>query len=195
MKKIEPQHLPNNEKAVKLACGPNYILALSSSGKLFMSNAKKAKLNFKQVKQLSKTKVVSISGYTYHFLALTEEGKVFSYGFNYDGQLGIGSKKKNVCKFNEIVSLRQYQIKDVYTTFNCSFFQTKNGQILVCGGSDKDEFVNQSYERKDVNIPIETKIKNGVEFCVTSFTGVCFSIGFDIEKSPNRRVSDDIMIV
>ena len=45
-----------------------------------------------------------------------------------------------------------------------------------------------------MSIPVETKIKSGAEFCVATLGGVYFCNGFDIKKSPNRRVSDDALI-
>ena len=65
---IEPQSLPNGEKAVELACGSFYYLALSSNGKIFFSKISESlKFEFKQIEKIFKEKLFRLLVFIHTF--------------------------------------------------------------------------------------------------------------------------------
>lgn len=50
---------------------------------------------FHSVKELEEINIVSITGYLNNCLAVSDEGKVYGYGCNYNGSLGIQDYKSN----------------------------------------------------------------------------------------------------
>lgn len=183
---VEPQYLPDGEKAVNVAMCFDHFYVLSFNGKLFIKKGESIKKPFKKVKKFKKIKIVQISAMCDHILVLTEENKVFTCGENSDGKLGIGYKKENVRKFTEILTLREYIITNVYAGFFQSFFQTNNGEILCCG---------QNSSKEENLIPVSTSIKSGANFCVLGNHNSAVFINSDAEMSPNRRIKDEIKIV
>lgn len=195
---IEPQKLPGGEKAIELVCGNDYFYALSSTGKLFVSNTTNlTKLSFKLVKEFNKARVKQISGTSDTYLLLTYDGKVYSHGDNRYGQLGIGNEKSHINKFTEIVELRKYKINAVYSGSTQTLFQTYDGQILACGHNTRNQCIPKDISKFSegcIFFPIETKIACGASFCISSYYRTAIFIGFDAEMSPNRRINTDVRI-
>lgn len=186
---IIASHLLNGEKAVSVACLVDEVFVLSSSGKLFVSrNLGGKELTFSQVGSLNGIKIIGVSGIYQHCLALSEDGKVFGYGKNDSGELGIGEEIKKLDKFKEIESLRKYKIKAVYAGNNFSLFQTDKGELLACGENKYGALLGKDSERKKYYLPIETEIKEGATFCVASECSSSVFIGTDPIMSPNRRI-------
>lgn len=105
---IEPKYLPNNEKAVDIACLSNFIYVLSTNGKLYISKkANTHKIDFQQVEQFKNISIVQISGILNHILVLTGDGKVYSKGTNSYGELGTLDRKDSLKKLYEITSLNK----------------------------------------------------------------------------------------
>mmetsp|Transcript_50073 Transcript_50073/g.160252 ORF Transcript_50073/g.160252 Transcript_50073/m.160252 type:complete len:506 (-) Transcript_50073:46-1563(-) len=99
---------PNSNPFVALAVGPNHVLATNKRGELWgwgkntrgqlgLSYTTKTELKAQLISSAASTDVVAVAGggfayeYQGHAMALTASGKVFSWGWNAFGQLGLGT--------------------------------------------------------------------------------------------------------
>lgn len=193
---IPSYNLPNGEKAVSVACCETIYFILSSSGKLFQFkfyNMKKFKIE--PVKELREIKIVQISGTYCHALALTEDGKVFSYGVNDCGETGIDSKIGGSHGFLPISSLNNYKIKSINAGEGYSFFQMNNGQVLACGNNYNGQCLSEQFICNITTpTPIKTKIDGNINFFIARSFHNAFFVGFEPEMCPNKRIVDEIKI-
>ena len=91
--------------------------------------------------------IVKISCGEAHSLALTNEGKVYSWGFGSNGQLGLGFCEdsfepgeglKNSMRYNpeKIESLEEEKICDIKCGKTFSIFVNNKGELFACGVND-----------------------------------------------------------
>ncbi|KAK8895314.1 hypothetical protein M9Y10_023760 [Tritrichomonas musculus] len=187
---VEAFFLPNNEKAVSIACGNNSIVALSANNHVFISKIAK-KLKFNEVYELLKYEVVWISGTYEHFLAVTKDQKVLAFGKLLSEQFKT-KKKKNYQNFELIKGLDYKKIAKAYAGQNHSLFQTENGDILACGCNDFGQLL---IDASDLNYgklfmtPIE-----GASFCIAGNKISAVFTGNDLPPNmPNRRIELNLM--
>lgn len=140
---------------------------------------------------LEKTIIISVSGTWNHCFAVSEEGKVFGFGSNESGKLGLGKEITKVNIFTEIKTLNKYKIKMAYASWSHSLFQTEEGKILACGSNLAGELLGNNLSSKCYYLPIETVINEGATFCFAGkgITGVFISC--DPSMSPNRTISEE----
>lgn len=186
---IEILKLPNNEKAVNVVCGENFIVALSMSNRIYISKDIKSKL-FTPAEELRDIKIRQISGSIHHCFALSQDGRVFAFGENFGGCIGSSREFEYYSIFKEMLLLKQYNIVDVYAEFSHSIFRTLEGQIIACGDNSYGELPINSQPYSRPNLLMETVISNGVTFCVAGSCISLFFFGYDILRNPNRRVID-----
>jgi len=75
---------------------------------------------------------VSVGSNSAFCMAITEDGKVYSWGRNENGQLGLGDTKDRHCP--QLVSeISGYHIVKIVTGKGHSLFLTDEGQVLSCG--------------------------------------------------------------
>lgn len=192
-KVIKRKFLPNGEKALNLACGQYEFCALSNSGKIYISDTEN-KLQFVQVYEIRKKRVVEISGIYDHFFALTNEGEVYGYGLNSDYKLGLENTTNGVDEFTIITSLSKQKINSVYAGFNHSIFITKEGKVFVAGELDKIGGLKDYDLHYFGDKPAESKIKSGACFCIAEMKGTIIFKGFKPEMSPNINAKNEIKI-
>ncbi|KAL9642033.1 hypothetical protein ABK040_004085 [Willaertia magna] len=91
---------------------------------------------------LNGERIVEVAcGYA-HILLLTESGKIFGFGDNYYGQLGVKEDYSNVGNYKDIkfriseTSHISSKIRKVYATYNTSFALTEDGELYGCGSTD-----------------------------------------------------------
>ena len=91
----------NNKRIIKIAAGDNHSLALTEEGEVLawgwryrvnQASFEKGLYNTPHFVNLVKGKVIDITAGTLHSLALTNDGKVWSWGENTDYQLGDGTR-------------------------------------------------------------------------------------------------------
>ncbi|XP_068949993.1 probable E3 ubiquitin-protein ligase HERC6 isoform X2 [Petaurus breviceps papuanus] len=91
------------QTVVSVSCGKEHSLALCKTGKVFawgsgsegqlgIKEFKKQNFIPKEIQDLSSVKIIQVSCGHYHSIALAQDGKVFSWGKNDYGQLGLGEK-------------------------------------------------------------------------------------------------------
>lgn len=107
------------------SCGLNeyYQLGLEKGYEVFF---------FKRVCLPEKSKVIKVSSTDYNVIALTDNGELYSWGKNTNGQLGTGDKEDN--KIPIKISLPNgIKAKDVLTTKNNSFSIGEDGNLYAWG--------------------------------------------------------------
>ena len=183
--------LPDNEKAVNIACCDKFIVALSSNGRVFESPVSD-EIKFTEIAELG-NEIINISGLYDHCFAVTKTGKVFGHGSNNSGQLGMSKETKEVDKFTEIYSLNKYKIRAAYAGIISSLFQTYKGKILACGNNDCGQLFLEKANSGGIDSPVETLIKFGALFCIAGSSSAAF-INCAPINGPNRKIGDDTEI-
>lgn len=90
---------------------------LSSKGRDFGSSIIKGSsaLLFSVVSELEDEEIVCISGIFSHCLAVSKKGRVFGFGSNDFGILGLDERTTFVSSFTEISSLNEYKIRSAFS--------------------------------------------------------------------------------
>ena len=102
---LEPTEVPlpfNGEVAAHVACGSSHVLILGETGSVYsMGLGSRGQLGHgsilsssvpQLVEALAGLKVVAVEAGGWHSLALSVYGDIYTWGWNHDGQLGIGPK-------------------------------------------------------------------------------------------------------
>lgn len=89
-----------------------------------------------------------------HGLALTITGKVYSFGSNAAGQLGIGTQKNAYHASPNMISLDQ-TIKMIGCGPGTSFFLTQSGVVYACGRNERCQIADGTTEDKSLPTKIE----------------------------------------
>lgn len=158
---LRPRVLPDDEKAVYVAYCNNAIFVLSKNGYVFKYEEDK----FIKVEELEGIKISQISGTFEHCLAVSSDGKVFGWGLNKSGCIGIDKKYEKIENFIQISTLANYKIVNAYAGLSHSLFQTDSGMLLACGSNKYGQLFLDEFS-DDVNKPVETAIKSGASFCI-----------------------------
>lgn len=84
---------------VQIGAGHSYSVALNNSGQIFcwgaVSGTKDDEFHYSKpthLKTTGDTPIIQVACGYYHMLLLTEDGKVFVFGLNENGQLGLGTR-------------------------------------------------------------------------------------------------------
>lgn len=206
---IKAIHLPDGEKTVSIACCNEFIVAVGSSGRVFVSKTGQSndeedeedenenlnddgsiKLNFSVVKELEGIKIVDVCGTSFHCFAISDDGRVFGRGSNETGELGIGEAAPEFGQFTQIKTLSEYKIVAAYASDH-SLFQTDDGRILACGSNRCGELIGSQPTKMCFYSPVETGVDRGATFCVAGWEISAVFIGCDPLRSPNRRIQTE----
>ncbi|KAK8841631.1 hypothetical protein M9Y10_027256 [Tritrichomonas musculus] len=178
---IKPLFLPDSEKAVKIACGDTSIIALSQSGRVFEYLLNVENGSFAEIPELSDKKINEISGTHDHFLAVTENGKVFGRGNNEYQKIGMPFDIKFISKFTCIDSLQKYHVVEAFAGAANSLFKTKYGEIIACGSNFYQQI--EMGNSDDIYPPKKMQLSGDGKFCIS---GDFISIVLvDVEPPPN----------
>lgn len=144
------------EKVIQLATGDNHILALTKKGNVYswgINQLGQLGLGEQEIGEIKGPSLIDpklfgdkiitqISCGINHSLVLTEDGEVYSWGFNEDGQLGVGDFLKRAEP--SLVPLSKKVIKLLGDIWDYSVAQTDCGNIYVWGNgkTNKPELLN-----------------------------------------------------
>lgn len=186
---IDPVLLPENQKAVNIACCYNFVIVLSVSGRVYQSK-KEPILLFEEVPELIGIKIKSISGVNQYCFAVSDDGKVYVKGndmFNY-GLLGLGKNIKSTEEFKEITSLSKYIIEDAYAGASHSLFRTKDGIVLGCGDNTYGQLLLSSGPCKEKIFKPSKSIIENAAFCVLGDCSTIIFKNFKPPMNPNKGI-------
>lgn len=176
--------LPNNEKSINIACCDRFIIALSSTCKVYLSSISingDTMSPFEEISSLKEIRIVQISG-TFDFcLAVSDNKRVFRYETRQDG----------FNSFTEIKELEDKKICAAYGGYNHSLFQTNDGKILACGNNDFGQLLSKTGpSAEDTTSAIETSINGGATFCIAGYQlSAVYIITDPPSNSPNKEVT------
>jgi hypothetical protein len=158
----------SEEKIIDMCCGDRHSVLLTQSGKVYEYevNEDKRKKSEKYIHYELKSfinysfeneKIVMISCGLRHSLALTESGRVFGWGNNYWGQLGVDNGVENS---NEpiIIELNDLKIQKISCGLGHSLLLSYNGDIYAFGSNRCGEVGNGTQKRQ--RCPIKLKLNN-----------------------------------
>jgi alpha-tubulin suppressor-like RCC1 family protein len=162
----------NNEFVVDISCGCFHSLVLTNCGEVYAwgsnywgqigNGCNDDQLIPIKVKGFNNEKVIMISCGGGHSMALTECGHVYSWGGNYNGQLGIGNTvKSNKPKFVAVIDENKCSvfIEKISCGHEHSLLLSSNGNIYAFGRNKSGELGNERDENElsSQKIKIETK--------------------------------------
>jgi hypothetical protein len=156
----------NEEKIIDMCYSHKYSFFLTQSGKVYEYEVNECELgectdyiNFKMKSfknYISENeKIVMISCGFSHSLALTESGRVFGWGSNEDGQLGVDVKNSS-----ELINieLNDLKIKKISCGFAHSLLLSCDGGIYAFGLNECGEVGNGTHEKQ--RFPIKLELNN-----------------------------------
>lgn len=141
--------LTNNNKIMDITTGTSHIvihmqngevatMGWNTAGQLAINKTPEEQIssdNFNIVTFPNNEKIKKVRCGNQYNIFLTTTGKVYSNGFNYYGQLGLG----NTTHRNGVVEIKlnsqSLNAKDIYVHDSCTFIQLNNGDIYVCGNN------------------------------------------------------------
>uniref|UniRef100_F6VRU3 HECT and RLD domain-containing E3 ubiquitin protein ligase family member 6 n=1 Tax=Xenopus tropicalis TaxID=8364 RepID=F6VRU3_XENTR len=129
---------------VDISCGTNHSVAVSDEGSIYswgdgsegqLGTGNLSSRNFtpKKITGLFNTKIIQISCGNFHSLALSEDGRVFSWGQNKCGQLGLGSQIINQATPQLVKSLKGIPLVQVTAGGSQSFALSMSGTVFAWG--------------------------------------------------------------
>ena len=172
-------------KIKQISCGYNFCMLLSKNGSLYsMGNNNKGELGLsdkesdlikfsfidKPIENLFfsniyKEKVIFIKCGFKHTICIISSGKIFGWGNNTFGQLGIGNLNNIIYPIN--INIENYILNDKIIQINCGFrstvFLTENRNIYFCGILDKENF--SKIPKKFIIKNKCVEISNEYQFC------------------------------
>eukprot|EP00123_Amoebidium_parasiticum_P016693 comp23547_c0_seq1/m.39734 comp23547_c0_seq1/g.39734 ORF comp23547_c0_seq1/g.39734 comp23547_c0_seq1/m.39734 type:complete len:469 (-) comp23547_c0_seq1:310-1716(-) len=110
-----------------------------------------------------------------HNFAVTQEGDVYAWGRNTNGQLGLGhTRTVHVPAKVALLCSKDDPVVDIAAGKNHSLFATKTGRLLSCGGNEYGQLgLGSAGEQRNVPTPVDlsastqspvTSVKAGIDF-------------------------------
>ncbi|CCV64875.1 hypothetical protein BN85412980 [Alteracholeplasma palmae J233] len=142
-----------------ITSGPDYNLAIDAKGNLFGWGANNKGilcapddvrilyLPTELPTGLNNEKIVDVSAGFSHALALTESGKLYSWGNNSVGELGLGSNSESVYyEPREVTFFREnnIEIEKIYAGHYASYIVTKSKKVYSWGMNSNGKLCNGS---------------------------------------------------
>jgi alpha-tubulin suppressor-like RCC1 family protein len=196
LNKLKPQIVLNIKFFCIFSAGANEVLIVTKNDKVFAfgdNNSGCLGLGHNNtvkepeiVNELCDQQIIDISFGSKHVLALTKSGKCFSWGHNFNGELGNGTQL-NANKPKLITALIHENITQIMCGYNHSFVITKCGELYGFGynyegeigcGYDKNQLtpikINGFNNEKIVSIAC-----GGYHSLVLTDMGSVYSCGFN----------------
>ncbi|XP_059113876.1 E3 ISG15--protein ligase Herc6-like [Peromyscus eremicus] len=129
-----------------VSCGKEHSMAICHKGRVFAWGAgsegqlgigefKKINLTPMKIKALAGIKIIQVSCGHYHSLALSEDGQVFSWGKNSQGQLGLGKNIQSQASPQKVKYLEGIPLAQVAAGGNHSFALSLTGTSFGWGSN------------------------------------------------------------
>ncbi|XP_067001065.1 X-linked retinitis pigmentosa GTPase regulator isoform X2 [Anabrus simplex] len=165
-----PKELPFNKPIIHISCGyyhtafvtvdgDLYVCGEGESGKLGLPNSVSNCTSPTRV--ITESPVISVSCGGNHTLAVTEGGKVYAFGNNFSGQLGLGADIPQSILPTVVTELIGHVIMDVICGENHSAFVTDKGQLYMCGEGRYGKLCNEDIDATKQSLPVKVpKFRN-----------------------------------
>ncbi|MDR1604484.1 MAG: hypothetical protein LBS10_06800 [Gracilibacteraceae bacterium] len=145
---------PQPEEIIKLSVGRGFYALLSASGKLYLGGdnlrgelgrGDNRRQGVPELQPLTVTESLQdITVGPNHILALTRDSRVWAWGDNTDGQLGLSGAED--VTFPMEVSMPE-DIIYIATGFHNSYFIGVSGQLYACGANDYGQLLTGDQEK------------------------------------------------
>ncbi|XP_076422981.1 putative E3 ubiquitin-protein ligase HERC6 isoform X2 [Peromyscus maniculatus bairdii] len=145
-----------------VSCGKEHSMAVCHKGRVFAWGAgsegqlgigefKKINLTPTKIKALTGIKIIQVSCGHYHSLALSEDGQVFSWGKNSQGQLGLGKNFQSQASPQKVKCLEGIPLAQVAAGGHHSFALSLTGTSFGWGSNSAGQLA-LSGEKMEVQI-------------------------------------------
>ena len=171
-----PTKIDTLDNVVEIACGRDSSFALTADGGVYswgrddfgqLAHGRSQRFVTKprRIESLDHEKIVSISVGEYHGVAVSSDGRIFSWGMNKDGQLGIGTRN-NV---TQPVQIESFEAMNVFiSSAACGDGHTaaldKDGNLYAWGRGRSGELgrggeteSNAAYRSEPLQVPLPSK--------------------------------------
>jgi RCC1 and BTB domain-containing protein len=156
----------SEEKIIDMCCGERHSILLTQSGKVYEylvkdnEREKSEKYIYFELKSFKNNsfeneKIVKISCGFWHSLALTENGRVFGWGSNTNGQLGVDVEDSSE---PIIIELNNLIIEKISCGFRHSLLLSCDGNIYAFGWNGWGEVGNGTRDKQ--RFPIKLELNN-----------------------------------
>eukprot|EP01035_Chromulina_nebulosa_P021231 gene21231-27507_t len=149
-----------NQPIMKVACGPNFSICITESGKIYSWGAGECgqlgtgRCTYKEVPSLvclddnKDTIAVDIACGFGHALAMTSDGRVYGWGLNKHGQLGLGDTDTRYKPFAQSSSYDIPKARSLCADGNSSALVDESGRLFTWGSTASDRLL---HSRKELN--------------------------------------------
>ena len=164
----QPTLILEGKNIEKISSGYDYTVALDKNGKVYawgrnnygqLGDGTTTNSNIPicisdiPTNPLNKVKIKEISAGNSHAVAIDEEGKVYTWGNNWSGQLGDGTTtRSNIPICISDISTNLINIKEISAGHNYTVAIDENGKVYAWGDNDSGELGDGTTE--DSRVPI-----------------------------------------
>uniref|UniRef100_F6QU60 HECT and RLD domain containing E3 ubiquitin protein ligase family member 6 n=1 Tax=Monodelphis domestica TaxID=13616 RepID=F6QU60_MONDO len=196
---------------VSVSCGKEHSLAICKEGRVFswgsgsdgqlgIREFKKLSSIPKKIDELSSFKIIQVSCGHYHSIALAQDGRVFSWGKNNHGQLGLGENVPSQASPQWVKSLDGIPLAQVAAggahSFALSFSGTSYGwgrnnagQLALSGKKESAEQISKPFSIGELKRLQVTYISCGDEHtAVLTQDGKVFTFGSNDSGQLGRQL-------
>lgn len=189
---IEMHEFPKHQKIKKMIAGAEHVLVLSSNGDVFslgcglrgaLGHGDVASYETpKQIEALAGLKIIDIAAGSFHSIAVSSFGDIYTWGWNTNGQLGlpkvaqhtfdnISKSHQQVFSIPQLIDLEDDDeaIKSVYCGAKHTVLRTESNRIFVSGLNNFGQ-LGLSSSKQDIDSFTEVPIK-GVDDKAKIFCG------------------------
>ncbi|XP_028751081.1 probable E3 ubiquitin-protein ligase HERC6 isoform X4 [Peromyscus leucopus] len=159
----EPIQALDSLRTDLVSCGKEHSMAVCHKGRVFAWGAgsegqlgigefKKINLTPTKIKALTGIKIIQVSCGHYHSLALSEDGQVFSWGKNSQGQLGLGKNFQSQASPQKVKYLEGIPLAQVAAGGNHSFALSLTGTSFGWGSNSVGQLALSGEKMEAVQI-------------------------------------------
>lgn len=175
--------LTSPDRIIAVSAGKLYSLALSAEGKVYawgdnedgqlgkgtidstdnLANSVPVDITNNFTTLASSDKIIAVSAGEYHSLALSADGRVYTWGNNYDGQLGDGSatKKSTPVDITDKFPADSGKIKYISAGYRSGFAISVDDKVYGWGKNDTGELGLGAGGKVNKSTPIEIPTLSG----------------------------------
>lgn len=168
-------------KAISVSCGRKHTLILTDYGVYVCGSNNYGQLGigpFVQespypqiIAQLCFSKIIDVVAGQYHSLALTSDGRVYTWGWGIHGQLGHGTCDNEF--FPKLLEFNQ-PVKQIAGGHAHTLILTEDGQLFGFGSNVFGQLEGSQLEANKSNIPIKINITSDIHERVKKITSAFF---------------------